>query len=235
VRRPIRLDAFLARLPLFAGLPDDVLQRLAAAAMRRELQRGERLFQEGEPSTGVYALIYGRVALVHRGPDGRERTIDVVEPGRSFAEPVMFLGKPYIVSAVALADSLVVHVARDAIFAELKRDERFAARMIAALALRIEGLVRELQDHALGSGARRFVGWLLRQPLDPSAPSGATVVLPATKRVLASRLKLSAEHLSRVLRGLSAAGLVVVRGRQIVIPDVDRLRAWQERPPQGEP
>jgi CRP-like cAMP-binding protein len=226
VRRPIRLDAFLARLPLFAGLPPDVLERLGSASTRCELRRGDVLFRQGEPSTGLFAVVYGRLALHHRGEDDRERLTNVVGPGRTFAEPVMFLDKPWFVTASALADALVVHVPRQAVFDELKRDERFGARMIAALAQRVEALARELQDVALGSGARRFVGWLLRQPMQPAA-EGAIVVLPAAKRVIATRLKLSAEHLSRVLRELSAEKLVSVRGREIVVPDVERLRAWQ--------
>jgi CRP-like cAMP-binding protein len=225
VRRPIRLETFLARLPLFAGLPADVLARLGEASTRRDLARRGVLFRQGEPSTGLFAVVHGRIALHHRADDGRERLTNVVGPGTTFAEPVMFLDKPYVVTATALTDALVVHVPREAVFAELGRDARVAARVIAALAQRVEALVRELQDVAQGSGARRVAAWLLRQPLQP-ADRGGVVVLPAAKRLLAARLKLSAEHLSRVLRELSAEKLVTVRGREIAIPDVERLRAW---------
>jgi CRP-like cAMP-binding protein len=234
VRRPIRPEAFLARLPLFRDLPSDVIGRLAAATARRELRRGEHLFREGEPSTGVHAVVYGRVELSHRGPDGRDRVVDIVGAGRSFGEPVMFLEKPYIVAAKALADSLILTVSKDAVFAELARSERFAARMIGALAQRAEALVRELQHNAIGTGAHRFVGWLLRQPMR-AAESGAIVVLSEPKRVLAARLKLSAEHFSRVLRELVAGNLIAVRGREIVVPDVAQLRAWQMRTDDARP
>jgi CRP-like cAMP-binding protein len=227
VRRPIRPAAFLARLPLFEGLPAEVIERLAAATTRRELARGEALFREGEFPTGLWAVIYGRIRLHHRGADGRDHLVDVIGPGRSFGEPVMFLEKPYIVDAHALADSLVVHVGKEAVFAELARNARFAARIIGTLAGRIEALVHELQDQALGSGARRFVGWLLRQPAEPHG-TGAAITLPHAKRVVAARLKLSAEHLSRVLRALAAERLIAVEGRRIVIPDLARLRAWQQ-------
>ena len=65
--------------------------------------------------------------------------------------------------------------------------------------------MRELQDQALGSGARRFVGWLLRQHAVPQARRRRDHAAPA-KRVVAARLKLSAEHLSRVLRALANEG-----------------------------
>jgi CRP-like cAMP-binding protein len=219
MRRPIRTEAFLARLPLFEGLGDEALARLAAAATRRELRRGEVLFREGERSTGLYALLYGSIKLATRAG----HVIDVVAPGRSFGEPVMFMEKPWIVTASALGDSLVLHVAREALFEELERSPRFARRVIGTLAERAESLVRQLETQAAGPAAKRLVAWLLKQP--PAQARGeATITLPAAKRALASQLNLSAEHLSRVLRGLSARGLVEVRGRRLRVPDLARLR-----------
>jgi CRP-like cAMP-binding protein len=231
VRREIATEAFLARLPLFAGLPPESLARLAAATERRRLKRGETLFREGEPSTGVHALVYGSIRLSMRAARG-ERVVDIVSPGQSFGEPVMFLEKPYIVGAAALADSLVLHVAKQAVFDELERSPALARRVIAALSQRVEGLVREVETYALGSAAKRFAAWLARRA--PAGGGAASVMLPAAKRQLASRLNLSAEHLSRVLRELSSRGLIEVRGRELRVPDLERLRAWSARPEGAE-
>lgn len=222
MRREIPAETFLARLPLFEGLTREQLERLAAATGRRSLRRGEVLFREGEPSTGMFGLLYGALELC-TGAGATRRVIDIVTPGRSFGEPVMFLDKPWIVTATALADSLVLHVAREAIFAELERSPRFARRVIGTLAERVEGLVRQLEARAAGPAAHRFAAWLLRQPA-AQAEGAATITLPAAKRILASQLNLSAEHLSRVLRELSGRGLIEVHGRRVRVPDVGRLQ-----------
>lgn len=228
MRREIRPEAFLARLPLFAGLGAEPLARLAAATTRRRLKRGEPLFLQGQPSTGVHALVYGSIRLATRSAHG-ERMVDIVGPGQSFGEPVMFLEKPYIVAATALSESLVLHVGKEAVFAELERNPQLARRVIATLSRRIEGLVRELETYALGSAAKRFAAWVLRRI--PAEASGETsVTLPAAKRQLASQLNLSAEHFSRVLRELAARGLISVRGRKVRIADLERLRAWSALP-----
>src|SRR5574341_320931 len=101
MRREIRPEQFLARLPLFAGLGAAELERLAAATTRRELKRGEFLFRQGEPPTGFHAVVHGRIELRARSPHGHERVTDIVGAGRSFGEAIMFLDKPYIVSARA--------------------------------------------------------------------------------------------------------------------------------------
>jgi CRP/FNR family transcriptional regulator, dissimilatory nitrate respiration regulator len=225
MRREPEIKAFLAHLPLFEGLQPEALERLAAGTTRRALRRGETLFRVGEPSSGFYAVVHGRVKLAAPSPQGRERVSAIVDAGRSFGEAIMFLEKPYIVGAVALGDALVLHIAKETIFAELGRNPGFARRVIRTLAAKLHASVRELDSYALGSGGRRFVAWLLRSV--PAAERGAvSLTLPAAKRAIASQLNLSAEHLSRILRELALEGLLEVRGREVRIPDAARLRLW---------
>lgn len=226
MRHAIKLEFFLATLPLFNGLEGDAMNRIAARTAKRQLARGDVLFREGELSTGIHAVVYGRIKLSNRQADGREHVFDLVGPRQTFGEAVMFLGKPYIVTATALADTLVLHVAKEAVLAELERNPRFVQCLVGALASRIEGLVGELRDQSLGTAAERLVAWLLRRPQLPASGT-ATVTLPSAKRVLASRLHISAEHLSRVLHQLADERLIRVRGRQLEIDDVERLKAWQ--------
>jgi CRP/FNR family transcriptional regulator, dissimilatory nitrate respiration regulator len=224
-RREPDLESFLAHLPLFEGLKKDELARLAAGTTRRRLRSGETLFRQGEPSTGFYAVVHGRIVLVARSAAGRERVSAIVEAGRSFGEAIMFLEKPYIVSAKALSDALVLHIAKDTIFAELQRNPGFGRRVIATLSAKLHAAARELDMYALGSSGRRFAAWLLRAV--PPAQRGAVVVaLPAAKRTIASQLNLSAEHLSRILGELVREGLIEVRGRKVSIPHAGRLRDW---------
>ena len=226
MRREPDVQAFLSHLPLFEGLNGAELSRLAAGTLRRRLRAGEVLFRQGEPSTGLYAVAHGRIALTARSTGGRERVSEIVGAGRSFGEAVMFLDQPCIVGARALTDALVLHLAKETLFAELERSPRLARRVIAGLSAKLHATVRELDLYALRSGGQRFAAWLLRGV--PSAEGSAAVTLPAAKRAVASKLNLSAEHLSRILRHLGADGLVKVRGRRLDIPDVARLRAWSQ-------
>jgi CRP-like cAMP-binding protein len=218
--------AFLAHLPLFQGLEAAERARLAEGTTRRRLRAGETLFRQGEPSSGGHAVVHGRIALTVRGERGEERVSDILGPGRSFGEAILFLEKPYIVSARALSDALLLHVAKETVFAELERNPRFARRIIAALSAKLEATVRELESYALGSGSRRFVAWLLRAARGGAA-GAAEVMLPASKKAVATKLNLSAEHLSRILRELAGGGLIEVAGRTVRVPDLEKLSRHQ--------
>jgi CRP-like cAMP-binding protein len=140
----------------------------------------------------------------------------------------MFLDKPYVVLAEALADSLVLAIGKHAVFAEIERNPKFARKMLAGLAQRLHHLVHDLEAHTLRSSTQRVIGYLLRD-LPAPAPEEAPleVELATSKGVLASRLNITREHFSRILRELSAAGLIDVHGRTIRILDVGRLRDYQ--------
>ncbi|HET7527659.1 MAG TPA: Crp/Fnr family transcriptional regulator [Burkholderiaceae bacterium] len=221
-RRAIAPHAFLSALPLFKSIDPSTLQRLAAATTRRSLARGEHLFTKGDIPTGMYVVVHGEIRLIARAGRG-ERLPGVVGAGRSFGEPVMFLERPALVDAEAATDALLLHIPKEAVFAEIERSPRFARRVIASLSQRIEALVHELERQALGSGRARLIGYLVQRARAAAGPAEFT--LPATKSAIAAQLNLTPEHFSRLLHELAASGLLQVRARRIIVPDVQRLAA----------
>lgn len=228
-RREIAPQVLLAALPLFKTLDEATLARLAAAAKRRPLARAELLFRQGDAPQAMYVVVHGEIHLVARTPSGGERLTGIVGPGRSFGEPVMFLERPAVVDALAATDALVLALPKEAVFAEIERDPRFARLMMANLSRRVEMLVQELDRQALGGGRAKLVHYLVRRADQSAGPQ--VVTLPATKAAVASQLHLTPEHFSRLLRELADEGLLRVEGRSIVVPDLQRLAAGAKAGP----
>ena len=129
--------------------------------------------------------------------------IELIGPGNSFAEAFMFTGKPYMVNAQALTDTLLLSVGKQAVLEEIARDSRFALRMLAGISRRLHGLVHDVQAYALHSGLQRVIGYLLRDHAENDS-AAMTVSLPVSKATIASRLSLTPEYFSRVLHELEA-------------------------------
>ena len=106
----------------------------------------------------------------------------------------MFLDKPYVVFAQALADSLLLHIAKHAVFEELGPNP-FARRMIAGLARRLHGLVRDVEAYTLRSGQERIIGYLLAE-LPEGAAQGVCRGAPHAGQ---KRSRLAAQHDARAL------------------------------------
>ena len=187
------------------------------------MPRGERIFNRGDPCRGFHIVIYGQVKLGFVSAQGDEKIIEIVGPGFSFGEALMFMEKPYIVAAAALADTMLLHIAKQAVFDTLERNPAFARRMLAGMSRRLHGLIQDVESYSLRSGSQRIVGYLLKDEPDGD---GALVTLAVSKKSLASRLNLTPEYFSRVLHELTAQGMITVQGRHITILDMARLRAY---------
>ncbi len=217
--------AFLANLPLFRELAPEQLDRMATQTRQVRAERGEILFHRGDPVSGFHAIVYGQVKLAFVSAGGDEKVVEILGPGQSFGEAVMFMRRPHVVTAQALADSLLLYVDREAVFDEIKHDPDFAARMIAGLSRRLHQLVGDLEAYSMRSGTERVIGYLLSTGAEGVPEQGAcSVTLSTTKGVVASRLNLTQEHFSRILHDLTTAGLIKVQGRTVHIVDVERLR-----------
>jgi CRP-like cAMP-binding protein len=224
----IRIQDFLKNVPLFRELTDEELDRIAAGTAQVRAPTGTILFRRGELCSGFHVIVYGQVKLAFGAADGSEKVVEILGPGSSFGEAVMFLDKPYVVFAETLADSLLLAIGKQAIFAELERNPRFARKMLAGLAQRLHRLVHDLEAYTLRSGTQRVIGYLLRDYTEEGRPQAAIeVALATSKGVLASRLNITREHFSRILHDLSQAGLIEVHGRIIRILDPERLRAFE--------
>jgi CRP-like cAMP-binding protein len=219
--------AFLANLPLFRELAPEQLDRMATHTRQVRAARGEMLFHRGDEVHGFHIIVYGQIKLAFISAGGDEKVVEILGPGASFGEAVMFMRRPHVVTAQALADSLLLYVEREAVFEEIKRDPDFAARMIAGLSRRLHQLVGDLEAYSMRSGTERVIGYLLSTCAEGLPDKGACdVTLPTTKGVVASRLNLTQEHFSRILHDLTSAGLIEVHGRTVRIVDVGRLRAY---------
>jgi CRP-like cAMP-binding protein len=228
VSRPkIKTQAFLASLPLFKELAPNELEPIAAGTTELHVPRGEIIFNRGDPCEGFHLVVYGQVKLAFISPQGSEKVVEIVAPGYSFGEALMFMEKPYIIMAQALADSLLLHVAKNVVFAEIERDPKFARKMLAGLSRRLHGLISDVEAYSLQSGTERVVGYLLRQDAHQNSESDPYIVtLPTSKAIVASRLNVTPEHFSRILHDLVAAGLIAVDGRDVKILDVAKLRDY---------
>ena len=225
------LPRYRSMQPLFQEMDAGELARLAQGCVMHRHSRGDMVFHVGDPCDAFHVTVTGQIKLYVISPTGAEKVIEIIGPGQSFAEALMFTGRPYILNAQALADSLVLSIAKSAVLAEIQNDPRFALRMLAGISRRLHGLVHDVESYALHSGLQRVIGYLLRDHSAEDCVSGEviTVSLPVSKATIASRLSLTPEYFSRVLHELEAEGLVRIDKRDVHILDAQRLTNYQPR------
>jgi len=210
---------------MFSELSDPERENVARGCRLRRLSRGDMVFRAGELCEAFHFVVSGQVKLYVASATGVEKVIELIGPGHSFAEAMMFLPKPYMLNAQTLTDTLIMTVSKQAVFSEIERDPRFSMHMLSGISHWLHRLLLDVEGYALHSGMQRLIGYLLRDvELDHEGDLGVvTVSLPVSKATVASRLSLTPEYFSRVLHQLESEHLIEIDRREIRILDVRRL------------
>lgn len=210
---------------LFAGLAPPQMQRLLTVSHVDEYEAGHLLFDRGQPASHFFIVLDGQVNLVLYSKTGEEKIVDIIGPGNSFAEAVMFMEAPgYPVSAVAAVQSTVARFPSREYMSILRESPETCLRMLGNLSQRLHMRIREIEYLTLESATHRLVR-LIESRLPADAHGPAEVTLQESRQELASRLSMKPETLSRLLRHLADAGAIVVHGRVLQVPDRKRLLA----------
>lgn len=221
------IEAILARQDLFAGLDPARVADLAKETLERSYGRGEVLFHKGDMPAGMHIVVSGQIKLAIPSPQGTEKILHLANPGDTFGEAVVFLDKPYPVTAQATQDSIVLLVLKAALKQAMGENQVLTQKILPAMSSRLHRLINDMETCTQMSSLQRVICFLTQGA--PKAPGERFVVnLGTSKQNIASQLNLAPETLSRVLNQLSNAKLIEVHGRIIILLDVAKLITYGE-------
>ena len=211
---------------LFSGLEDDEYLQVVRHASVLTAEAGQSLFAQGSPVTSLFWVSEGLVRLFRSSPQGEEKVIELVSPGRFFAEAALFMGARYPVNAAAQVPTRLVAI--DAMnFKEwLFQDAGRCFRLLAGMSARLHRLVNDIDRLTLMKGTDRLLQYLVDHS-DPDEAGKHTVELEAPKQVIASRIGVKPETLSRLLHKLSDLGCIEVNANKVVILNPEGIRSDQ--------
>lgn len=214
------IDA-VACLPVFAGLGRDELARLLHFSAIQRYPSGTVLFHEREQPDKLHIILSGTVEIYSNGGE-REWGLMLMNAGDICMPGSVLFNEPYTTSARTLGTCRMLVVDAAQVRAEAAGCAQFAIDMARAMAGQYRVAIRQVLDLKTRNAAQRLASFLLKIVDTSSCPAPE---LPMRKRSLAARIGMTPETLSRTLQSLADNGLVV-RGRQIIVRDRERIEAF---------
>ena len=220
-RRPTSTDLAVVRgMALFRALPDTAFRRIAEIVSVADLPKGRVLFHQGDDAERLYGVISGWVEVYRNVESGDRAVLGLFGPGETFAEAAMFLGGGFPASAGTAGPCRICMFDRPAFERLLVADPRLCQGMLGSLAMHLHRVTHDVEQLQTRNGRQRLAGFLLR--LCEGRTGRVEVTLPFDKALIAARLGMKPESLSRSFAGLRPSGVRVAHS-VVTIDDTRRL------------
>lgn len=213
---------------MLRSLPEDVVASLLSDAVTRRYSRGETLFLHGEKAQSIHIVLDGWVKLYRVGPNGNEAVVNVFTRGHSFGEAVAFRGLDYPVSAEAVTDCEMLLVSARSFVSMMRSEPDVCMAILASTFQHLHELVSQVEQIKAQTGAQRVAEFLLH--LCDHDTGNCVVTLPYDKILIAGRLGMKPESLSRAFAKLKPVGVKVARNHAS-IDDIEALRTYADEDP----
>ena len=214
----VSVSTVLSKVPFFAGVPMDELEKLASSLQRRTVRAGKAVFRQDDPGSSLYVIESGVVKVQRTSPEGKEVILTILGPGDFFGELALLDGEPRSADAVAKEDTALLVLERDDFLAFLDRAPAVATKLLAALSRRLRRTDQLVQDAAFLDVPARLARALLQLSESPEAATGLT------QSELAAMVGASRESVNRWLQFYRRRGLIESASGSIRVLQPDELR-----------
>jgi CRP-like cAMP-binding protein len=211
--------------PLFSALSTEALSNLISDSTVQTHERGHALFTQGEHASAFFVVLSGWIKVFRLTSNGTEAVIGIFTQGQNFAEAAAFTGGVYPASGEAVTDARVLRIPARRLFERISASPEIGLAMLASTSQHLHLLVRQIETLKAHTGAQRIAEFLLE--LAPAGEDHCLVDLPYDKALIAARLGMKPESLSRAFNRLKEYGVEVIQ-RQADIQSLQRLRDFSE-------
>src|SRR5262245_7862010 len=177
----------LRRIQIFNGLTETELHFLAQRAVPRTYGKGEILFTEGDPCTGLFVIESGQVRIFKSSPSGREHVLAIEGPGSSVAELPLFDGGNYPASTAAVSDAKIFFISKQDFHSLCVVHPQVPLKVLRVVGGRLRRLVGIIEELSFTTVRSRLISVLvLRGKAGRKTREGIQIELPPSNQELAS-------------------------------------------------
>jgi len=216
----VRNSALLAS-ELFQDLSKDGAAALLAIIEIRTFSPNEKICSETDGAKHVFVVLNGLVRMTRSESGGREADIGLADPGDLIGEYLIPGGRHYLQAAYAAVFTELAMIDLSQLRVLMGQRPELQRNVMRIMARHLITAMDCIAADRLHTAVQRVANYLLKQC--PSNMSGISFRLPYQKRVIAGKLGLAPEALSRAFAALAGYG-VGVQGRMVRVHNVSLLR-----------
>jgi CRP/FNR family transcriptional regulator len=217
---PCLSQVCLAHLWLFQNLSAAEANALTAAAWRKQFERGQYVFIQGEPATLLFVIKAGRVKLIKTESDGSEILVDIRKAGDFIGETFLSEDSDYPLTAECAEDSLLCGFTRESFERMVTDHPKIGLKIMRNMSERISWLTSRVGSLSSTHLEERLFAVLTAVAAEHGTRTadGLMIEFPLTHEELSFLVGAHRVSVTKALKALRASGKVEQRGRCLVLP-----------------
>jgi CRP/FNR family cyclic AMP-dependent transcriptional regulator len=202
------------------GVLDETDRRyLTERSRRRQIDKGQILFSEGELSDSVLVLVSGHMKVLAYSRDGNEFIVNTVVPGDTIGEVGVLSSGPRSATVQATEASVVLTLAGSVIIDLISQRPLLAIALLERLSDMVRKITGVATDLVFLDLRQRVAKYLLQRATGDQPPVRTGV----TQSELAANIGASRQRVNTCLRDFEKQGWITMESRRLRVIDREAL------------
>lgn len=214
--------ACIRLVPIFNHLEDDRMDEIMKLTRSTSYKKGEIIYRAGEESDSLYIVSQGKIKIYRLSESGKEQLVRILLPGDFTGELALFREEVHESYAEAMEETKVCMITRFDLQELLLKYPSISLKILSEFSQRLETSEKQTTRVATETVETRLALFLV-ECVEKDKQS-LEIMLPMSKKDLASYLGTTPETISRKLAELEDDGYIQqLTHRKIQILDYDGL------------
>ncbi len=208
-------------VPIFNHLEHEQMVEIKEMVQSVSYKKGEIIYRAGDPSDSLYIVNNGKIRIYRLAESGKEQMVRILIPGYFTGELALFQETLHEAYAEAIEDTHVCLIKRSELQKLLLKYPSISLKILTELSNRLDQSEKQTTRFATEKVETRIALFLV-ECMDQHLSN--EIVLPMSKKDLASYLGTTPETISRKLSHLEELGYIKQRSnKKMEIIDLDGL------------
>ena len=208
-------------LALFENMPNASIDDILIGATSRRYASGEPVFEQGDPATHFFVLLFGRLRVTQVTPEGQQLVVRMVNPGDLFGIAGALRRSDYPGTATAASESLALAWPMQSWDDLLGRHPTLSINAMQTMGSRLLEAHQRVRELSTEDVERRVAHTVLRlaNQAGRKEANGIRIDFPISKQDIAEMTGTTLHTVSRILTSWEAAGLVEGGRKKLLVKD----------------
>jgi len=205
---------------IFSGLPEKDQAEIASKLTEISVRKKGLIYSAGDTAGTVYILKEGRIRIIRYSEDGRELTVDILEPGDIFGELTMAGEEERETDAVAMEDSFICAIKRKDFEDFISKMPNLSLSITKWMGLRLRKIETRFNDIIFQDVRTRLITIFkdLSEKYGVPASNGRKIAIHLSHKEIASLIGATRETVTLELNNLKRSGEILIDGKYIILP-----------------